>query len=286
MLGLGLIGGSVAQALRDREPGAWSIAAWTPGGAGPRAALERRFIDTAATSPVEAIARADLVVLAAPPQACLALLDDLAGPWRSTLGPETVITDVASTKSAIVLRATALGLPFVGGHPMAGREISGFEAASADLFIDRPWVVVPGADPAATARVEALARAVGARPIRLGAAEHDAAVAGISHLPLVVAAALVEAVAGGPDGSRPDWPVAADLAASGWRDMTRLARGDVAMATGIALTNGPAIATRIRDLTTVLESWAAELEGQELSEDAALERRFTSARDRLERGAP
>ena len=98
-------------------------------------------------------------------------------------------------------------------------------------------------------RVEALAAACGARPLAMTASDHDAAAAAISHLPLVVATALVEAVAGHGDArDRPDWPAAAALAAGGWTGMTRLARGDEAMGAGIIATNGPAIAARLRDL--------------------------------------
>ena len=100
---------------------------------------------------------------------------------------------------------------------MAGRETSGFGAATADLFVGRPWVVVPGdpADGVAIERVETLVRATGALPVRMDAGTHDAAVAGISHLPLVAAAALVEAVAGvAGEASPSDWPAAAALAAS------------------------------------------------------------------------
>src|SRR5687768_17209758 len=265
LLGLGLIGGSVVRALRESptseplEPS--SIAAWTPSGRGPAAAFDDGVIDRVAATPEEAIEGADLVVLAGPAPDCLAQLDELAGPWRRLLGPDAVVTDVASTKEAIVLRATALGLRFVGGHPMAGRETSGYAASSADLFVDRPWVVVPTSDALAVERVEALARACGARPIRLGAAAHDRAVAGISHLPLVVAAALVEAVAGGSSaGPSGDWSTAAELAATGWRDTTRLARGDVTMGAGIIATNAPALATRVRELIAALDGWLAELE--------------------------
>ena len=193
------------------------------------------------------------------------------------------MTDVASTKEAIVLRATALGLRFVGGHPMAGRETSGYEASSADLFVDRPWVIVPTSDAAAVERVEGLARACGARPVRLGAAAHDRAVAGISHLPLVVAAALVEAVAGGASsGPSGDWPIAADLAATGWRDTTRLARGDVSMGAGIVVTNAPALAARVRELIGALDSWLAELERPGGPDAGEIEDRLRAARERLE----
>ena len=99
---------------------------------------------------------------------------------------------------------------------MAGRELSGYAAAEEGLFHGRPWIVVPGraAHAGDRERVEALARACGAVPMEMTADEHDAAVAAISHLPLVVAAALVEAVAGDGTGpARPDWPAAAGLAA-------------------------------------------------------------------------
>jgi prephenate dehydrogenase len=287
MLGLGLIGGSVVRALRDPLRGArseaWSIAAWTPEGRGPAAAFADGLIDLAAPSPEAAIDGADLVVLAGPAPDCLAQLDELAGAWRGVLAADAVITDVASTKEAIVLRAMALGLRFVGGHPMAGRETSGYGSSSADLFVDRPWVVVPNSDEAALERVERLAVACGAQPVRLGAAAHDRAVAGISHLPLIVAAALVEAVAGdGSGAASPDWPTAAGLAASGWRDTTRLARGDATMGAGIIATNGPAIAERVRELIAALEAWLTELERPGGPDSAEVVERLRSARERLE----
>jgi prephenate dehydrogenase len=284
LLGFGLIGGSMARALRER--GAASpvdhISAWTPSGDGPAAAVRDRVIDVAAASPEDAIGGADLIVLAGPAPICLAQLDDLAGPWRTVLAPGAVITDVASTKTTIVRRATALGLRFVGGHPMAGREASGYAASIADLFVDRPWVIVPSADEAAVERVEALAAATGARPLRMTAAVHDEAVAAISHLPLVVAAAVVETVAGGGATDREDWAIASDLASSGWRDLTRLARGDVAMGAGIVSTNAPAIASRIRDLIGVLEAWLVELEKPGGPDDGEVAERLRAARERLE----
>ena len=287
LLGLGLIGGSIARALRERgSDSAFTSArlvAWTPSGDGPAAAAGDGVIDEAALSVEAAIADADLVVLAGPPPVCLEQVDALAGAWRAALAPDAVITDVASTKAAIVGRAETLGLRFVGGHPMAGRETSGYAAAQADLFEGRPWVVVPasGVDAAAVERVEGLARAVGARPRRMAADQHDAAVAAISHLPLVVAAALVDAVAGPPDHARDGWPIASELAATGWRDMTRLARGDVEMGSGIVTTNASEIAARIRDFVEVLEGWLADLE-REAPDADAITARLQAARDRLE----
>ncbi len=276
-LGLGLIGGSIARALATQPPGEWRVAAWSPGGTGPRTAADAGVIELAARSPGEAIAGADLIVLAAPPIDCLDLLRQLAGPLRPAIGPGTVITDVASTKVAICALAAELGLPFVGGHPMAGREVGGFESSDPELFQDRPWVMVPAAN-GLDARVEELVEACGARRFEMTAAEHDRAVAGISHLPLVVAAALVEAVA-----ERPGWAESL-LAAGGWASMTRLARGDFEMGTGIATTNAPEIARRIRDLRDVLDGWLADLEGDGTPDEDAIRTRLKAARDTLRSG--
>jgi len=179
------------------------------------------------------------------------------------------------------------GLRFVGGHPMAGREASGFEAADATLFRDRPWVVVepPRADdPEGRDRVEAMATATGARVIRMAADEHDRLVAAISHLPLVLSAALVEAVAGRVGDARPDWPAAETLAAGGWASMTRLARGDVEMGTGIAITNAAEIAARLRDVRSVLDGWLAELERDGGPDTDSIRARLASARSLAEDG--
>jgi prephenate dehydrogenase len=290
LLGFGLIGGSIAHALR-RAGADWSIAAWSPSRAGPRAARAGGFVDTAPADPADTVRNADLVVLAAPPLACIDLLGRLAGPLGGALEPDAVITDVASTKRAIVNRAAALGLRFVGGHPMAGREVAGFGAASADLFADRPWVVVPGdtgastGDAAATDRVVALARACRARPIVMNAADHDVASAGISHLPLLVAAALVEAVVGSEDaGSHPDWAATSPLAASGWDGMTRLARGDPTMGGDILATNADAVTERLHRLRDGIDGWLAELERDGGPDADALRARFAAARTRLEEG--
>jgi prephenate dehydrogenase len=283
ILGFGLIGGSIARALHDRSgggPAAWAVAAWSPSGAGPATAVREGVITRAAVDPQDAIEGAELVILAGPVPACLAALDGLSGPWRSALAEGAVVTDVASTKRLIVERAAERGLRFVGGHPMAGRETAGFAAADPGLFVGRPWVVVPSGDEEAVDRVEALISAVGARPVTMTAEEHDAAVAAISHLPLLTAAALVEAVIGG-SRTRDDWSAAAALAATGWRDMTRLARGDVAMGTGIIETNAPAIAARLRDLIAVLDAWLADLDGVSGPDEAAIRSRLAAARYRL-----
>jgi prephenate dehydrogenase len=292
-LGFGLIAGSIARALsRSLPDGPFvnaTLVAWSPGGEGPRAAVRDGVIADAPADPAPAVADADLVILAGPPLACLDLIDRLGGDLGSALKSSAVVSDVASTKAAIVERAGRHGLRFVGGHPMAGREQTGYAAGTPELFRDRPWVVVPaaGTDPEPTELVEDLARACGARPMRMGAAEHDSAVAAISHLPLILAAALVEAVATSGRPDERDWDVARSLAASGWRDMTRLARGDPEMGAGIVSTNANALLQRLRDFHGVLGEWLEEVErvaagGNEGAEDlSTIRRRFEAARERL-----
>lgn len=286
-LGFGLIGGSIALALREAGSAA-RLVAWTPNGDGPAEGLRRGMLDEAPASAASAVAGAGLVILAGPPLAVVAALDDLARPLRAHLADDATITDVASTKQLITTSASARELPFVGGHPMAGRETTGVASATADLFVDRPWVVVP-IEPSRqmdVKRIEALALAVGARPVHMAADAHDAAVAAISHLPLVLAAALAESVAGSPEGGS-TWPAARTLAATGWRDMTRLALGDPEMGAGILATNAGPVAERLRALQGALHAWLELLSAGNGSVDAGEVRdRLDAARGALEGEPP
>ena len=297
-LGFGLIGGSIAMALRaqareDRESGAKPAAeigatqpagglhltAWTPSGHGSSEGLARGILDAAPRDAKAALDGADLVVLAGPPLAILEQLDELGGLRRAALG-RALVTDVASTKVSVVERATRHGLRFVGGHPMAGRETSGVEAASAALFGGKPWAIVApdGAREIDVAAVAALAVATGASPVRLSAADHDAAVAAISHLPLLASVALVEAVA-----ADPVWLEGAgrELASSGWRDMTRLASGSAAMGAGILASNAAEVVPRLRALRDALDTWITELERTGGPDATQLQRRLEAARASL-----
>lgn len=285
-IGFGLIAGSIARAVRANPATSdWAMTAWSPSGEGPQQAVGEGILDFAAAGPEAAVADADLVILAAPVTACLTYVDRLAGPWRAQLPAGAVVTDVASTKALLMERADAAGLRFVGGHPMAGRETAGYDSADATLFVDRPWVLVPGAHVAPTdvGVVADLAAACSAKVVLMDAAAHDRAMAGISHLPLVVAAAMVEAVAGEPARDPgDDWTAAALLAAGGWRDTTRVARGDPAMGAAIAATNAPALAGRIHDLQRVLDAWLSELERPNGPDEGAIEERLRSARAMLD----
>lgn len=280
-IGFGLIGGSMALALRGWERYAGAAAgqhlhmtAWSPSQEGTRQARTSGVLDGVAHDAVAATKDAQLVVLAGPPAAIVQALGAMAGPWAHT-HPGAVVTDVGSTKAAIIEQARASEIRFVGGHPMAGRTARGFHGASATLFAGRPWVLCPdGARPEDLDAVETTVRAMGAEPIRLSATAHDAAVAAVSHVPLLSSVALVEAVGAELLAD----PIAARLAASGWRSATRLAGGSAAMGAGIAATNRNAILPRLRELRGAIDGWIAALE----SPDADLRERFERAREQLE----
>jgi prephenate dehydrogenase len=284
ILGLGLIGGSVARALREAPAYAGAeVVAWSPSGEGPRGALAAGVVDAVAVDLLDAVRGAEIVILAAPPLACASLVRRLGAEPGTAVSPGATVTDVASTKAALTAAAAEAGVPFVGGHPMAGRETSGFDAADASLFRGRPWVIteaVGGGDPGV---VRSLALACGAVPIELDAGRHDRLVASISHLPLLASVALVEAVAGTQADPGGDWPAAAALSATGWRDATRLARGDATMGAEIAASNAEAIAVVMRRLRDRIAEWVDLLEAPDGPDADAMRERLAAARARLDR---
>lgn len=272
ILGLGLIGGSLGLALRAALPEV-QVRGWDHAPAAGATALRRGVIQTLADDPRAAVADAELVVLATPVLAVRDLLAVIAPQLR----PGAIVTDVASTK-ALVLEWAGAALPdsvaFVGGHPMAGSERHGVEHARADLFQGAVWCLSPlaGAPAAAVETLEAVVQRLGAQPLRIDAATHDAAVAAVSHLPFMLAAALVQLTS-----SDPDWPLLRRLASSGYRDMTRLASGDVTMHRDICLTNAAAMALRLRQMARLLETLA-----ERLDDPVALETLFATAQQARE----
>ena len=275
IIGFGLIGGSVARALAARDAGRWRVAAWSRSSDGPRAALADGAIDVAAASAEEAIAGAELVLLTASPLANLELVGRL-GPAVAAAG--ATLTDVTSAQARIARAAARVaGLHHVGGHPMAGIEARGYDAARADLFAGRPWIVLPGPQSLAedVARVRDLAVACGGRPVELDPVEHDRLVAAVSHAPLVIAAALAETVT-----SSDAWAPAAGLAAGGWRDATRVARGDPDLGAGITALNRDELLAWLDRFTATLAAWRHELDAVPDAPDAAA---VASLRARFER---
>ncbi|MBO0778261.1 MAG: prephenate dehydrogenase [Ktedonobacteraceae bacterium] len=236
IIGLGLIGGSMGLALRQAKA-ARQVTGYDLGRGVSDRARKVGAIDQPFQSLVDAVRGADLVILATPVGAMRTLLQDIA----PGLTPGAVVTDVASTKAQVISWAEEFlpsSVAFVGGHPMTGKELSGVEAADANLFRDSIYCLTPTARtaPAAIKKVSELIEVLGARIRFLEPAEHDGQVASVSHLPFLASIALVDAVSNGPA-----WQDAALLASNGFRDVSRLAAGSPEMYRDICLTNSDAI---------------------------------------------
>jgi prephenate dehydrogenase len=240
IVGLGLVGGSLARALTRQGYEVtgidWPLVV--------RRALATRAITRAATR-AEAAAHSDVVVLAAPPATNLRLLRRLA----RVAPPQLVLTDVSSVKGDIVREAARLGLRgFVGGHPMAGTEKRGFAASSAGLFQGATWWLVPSRSASANRGVRALVRDAGACPVTTDAASHDRVMAFLSHVPQVVAWALLETARADPVARRQ-----LGRAGPGFRDMTRLARSPRALWQDILAANRLEVRRALSALARSLE---------------------------------
>jgi prephenate dehydrogenase len=215
LLGCGHIGGSLALALRGKVG---EIVGHDADTAAATRALERGICDRFAATAAGAAAGADLVILAVPVRSIGPLAAEIAAALVESGGGGAVVTDVGSTKAGVVRAGeTALGACFVGGHPIAGTERAGPDAADARLFAGRRVLLTPTprTDPAALALVQQMWRATGANPISMDAAVHDRLMATISHLPHVVAYALAGAIGGAPE--------LAGFTGGGYADTTRIA---------------------------------------------------------------
>ncbi len=249
VLGVGLIGGSVALAARERT-GA-EVRGWDPDAGALATAVRREALDRAAGSVAEAVAGAEIVVVASP----VGALGDTVGAALGAAGPDSVVTDVGSTKRAVV--AAHDDPRFVGGHPLAGAETAGVEHARADLFEGATWYLTPTTTTAGVGleRLYRFLGGLGARPQAIDAATHDAILAGVSHLPHVLANVLVAQVAGGlaAEGER--------LPATGpsFRDATRVAGASSAIWTDIYLSNRDALVGQIDEATARLAAVRAAL---------------------------
>lgn len=268
ILGLGLMGGSLGLALRSGGI-AGRVSGYDAAAGAAERAREFGAVDEAAGTIAGAVAGADLIVLAAPVLAERDLLRALA----PHLASAALVTDLGSTKARVVTWAAEL-LPdpsrFVGGHPMTGSEHSGIAAADGRLYQDAVWCLTPTSETSqdALARLVELVGRLGAAPYVLDPDRHDWLVAGVSHLPLVAAAALMRAV-----GASGDWDALSRLAAGGFRDTTRLASGDPTMAHDICLSNSPAIVIWLDAYIAEL----ARLRERINADDSALREDFASA---------
>lgn len=237
--GLGLIGGSLALVLGGR----YEVTGWSPSPA-TRAAAGAAGVAIAAD--LFALVPADAVIVCAPLAEIVPTLERLAARSGST-----VLIDVGSLKApvaAYALRAPA-SVRIVGGHPMAGSTATGFAAADAGLFRDRPFLLVPTArsDEASLALAGELARAAGGIVTVLGAEAHDRVVAALSALPLLVAAALARA------GAEVAGSATASLAGPGFRDTTRLAGTPVSLAASMLAGNAANVLDALARFRAALE---------------------------------
>ncbi len=249
--GVGLIGGSIA--LRARAAGATVIGFDRDAGA-LRAALAAGALDATAPDLATLAARCAVVAVALPVDATIHALAT-----TPALREPQLVFDVASVKAPVVEAARELE-HFVASHPLAGREVGGFAAADAALFEGRTWAVAPARDAAAQARLEALIVGFGARPLAIGATDHDRLVAVSSHLPQMLSVAL---------GARLEAAGAADarafeLCGPGMASMLRLAHSDAALWGPIAQANAGALAEALRALCGALEDTATGLEAGDL----------------------
>jgi prephenate dehydrogenase len=276
IVGVGLIGGSFALALKGA--GAVGRVIGVGRGAGNiRRALELGIIDAAGAFDQATFGDADLVLVAVPVGQMRAVMRSMA----PLIGPRTVVTDAGSTKQDVVAlarRELKKSLArFVPGHPIAGTEKSGAESAFAGLYRDRKIVLTPldGTDVDALAAVRAAWKACGASVFELGPREHDAVLATVSHLPHVLAYALVDQVARHKDAKR-----LFAYAAGGFRDFTRIASSHPEMWRDICLANRKALIAELHRYEGELERVRRILER---GDGRALEAFFAGARDARDR---
>ncbi len=237
IIGLGLIGGSIGLALKQLAKPDWQIIGYARRPEVTSKALSSGIVDRIERSIAETVKKADLVIIATPVLTIREILSQIA----DYLPRGCVVTDTASTKVEVMNWAEEILPPtvdFVGGHPMAGKEAYGIDAAESKLFQGCTYCLTPAgkASQSSIEQVAEMIKQLGARPFFINAREHDYLVAGISHLPVLLSAALVSATAN--DAS---WSKMSKLAASGYRDTTRLASGNPEVNAHICLSNAEAI---------------------------------------------
>jgi prephenate dehydrogenase len=263
VIGLGLIGGSIALAARDIWPSALVI------GVDRKDVLERAMvrhaIDVAADDPI-VLADADLVILSAPIQQNLELLRELP----DNVNGAAVVTDTGSTKREIVEAAQSLPdrFTFIGGHPLGGGARGGIDHARPDLFSGRPWLFtpVPGTNQAALDQLKAFTSGLGAVPRTLSPAEHDHLLAFISHLPQLTVSALMHVVGQTADAA------GLELSGRGLVDTTRLASSPADIWKEVTATNQDEIGKALDALINVLQDLRRDLKS-----GAAVDEIFESA---------
>lgn len=249
--GLGLIGGSIAKASRGYFD---EIYGFNHSEKSLRAAEAEGVILQGFLCPEDCPKDIDLVCLCTPVSAMVPLAQRLYA-----AGCGKLFTDGGSTKADIVAGMTAEGIPFVGGHPMAGKEHSGYAFSSPELFAGANWVLTPANQGEELSFLTDWIRHMGARPLVMDAREHDRAAAAISHLPHIVASALTQ-VAGEEEK---EISMVRNLAAGGFLDITRIASSDPTMWQNIFLQNKQPVLDMLRSLRNILSQWEDMLERED-----------------------
>jgi len=271
VIGVGLIGGSFALALKEKKLCGHVVGAGRSA-ANLKLALERGAIDSIAADPAAAVRDADLVLVAAP----VAQFESIFRQIEEVLKPAALLIDAGSTKRDVVATArAALGAKiarFVPAHPIAGAEQSGAGAAHAGLFRGRRVVMTPLEEnrPQDLESVGGLWAAIGARVSRMTPGEHDQVFAAVSHLPHLLAYALVSEIS-----QRPDSAQLFGYAAGGFRDFTRIASSHPEMWRDICIANADQLLKEISSFSGELEKVRKFLERRDA---ASLEKLFADAR--------
>jgi prephenate dehydrogenase len=270
------MGGSLAMALKERNL-CREVVALVRRDEAAREAKQAGVVDKATTDPATALRKADLIIFSTPVRVIVRQLETFAPHYK----PGAVITDMGSTKQEIVHAMAALpnGIHPLGSHPMCGKEQAGLGAAEATLFAGAPWILTPleRTPSPATRLVQDLAEAIGARPQLLGAERHDKLVAAISHLPYTLAVALVLSA----QSVAEDDPAVWEVAASGFRDTSRIAASDVTMMLDILLTNREAVRQMLTVAQAQLDQFAQNLNTDNEAKLRALMERAAQQRKTL-----
>ena len=268
------MGGSLALALKERQV-CRRVVGLVRRPEATAEALQTGAVDEATTEPAAALSQADIVVFSTPVRVIIRQLAEYAPFYQAG----AIITDMGSTKQAIVEAMAALPPHVypVGSHPMCGKELTGLAAAEATLYQGAPWILSPleRTPPAAMELVRELAAAIGARPQVIPADQHDRLVAAISHLPYTLAATLVLSARQAAQTDPAVW----EVAATGFRDTSRVAASDVTMMLDILLTNREAVGQMVEIARSQLDLFAGAIETgdeealRELMERAAQQRK-------------
>lgn len=270
-IGLGLIGGSLARALRRSEP-AHRLIAYSPRDEETSQALSEGVIDAVCRQNDPLFSTCDLIFLCAPVQTNISYLPFL----KETARQDCILTDVGSVKGIMAESAASCGLAdrFIGGHPMAGTEKSGYEN-STDLLLENAWFFITPtehSDPDAVSRYHSLVESIHALPLVITPEQHDRIVAGVSHLPHILASSLVNTVKT-LDSEEEFMKL---VAAGGFRDITRIASSSPDVWEQICLSNRDSILDTLDSFIEIIENAKSFISA---GNGPALHRLFSESRD-------